>query len=167
MYHSIVSQKLYHVPERTIMLRHNIVGESVMAQQQEAPSIRHLNRILNDEQFQPRLVGANKEEIHIPESVYQVLRQVVNAMASGQAISIVPHEREMTTQEAADLLNVSRPFLIKLLKQGEISYIKVGTHRRIRSHDLMRYKEQRDIERSQLLDKLISMSEEAGFYEGE
>jgi excisionase family DNA binding protein len=110
-------------------------------------------------------VGANGEQIHIPDSVYQVLRQVVHAMARGQAISIVPHEREMTTQEAADLLNVSRPFLIKLLEEGEIPYIKVGTHRRVRSQDLMSYKEQRDNKRAQLLDSLIQMSEDAGFYE--
>ena len=57
----------------------------------------------------------------------------------------------MTTQQAADFLNVSRPYLIKLLEQGEIPYIKVGSHRRIPFPDLMKYKEQRDMKRSQLL----------------
>ena len=147
------------------MLRHNVPVESFTAQQQEAYSIRQLDLILSVEVSQAKLVGANGEQIHIPDSVYQVLRQVVHAMARGQAISIVPHEREMTTQEAADLLNVSRPFLIKLLEEGEIPYIKVGTHRRVRSQDLMSYKEQRDNKRAQLLDSLIQMSEDAGFYE--
>ncbi len=139
--------------------------ESVIAQKQEAHSIKQLERLL--EQPQAQLVAANGEAIRIPEPIYQVLRQVVHAMALGQAISIVPDEQEMTTQEAADLLNVSRPYLIKLLKQGEIPYTKVGTHRRVRFQDVMEYKQQRDTKRSQLLDELIQLSEEAGFYENE
>ncbi|MBW4651088.1 MAG: helix-turn-helix domain-containing protein [Kastovskya adunca ATA6-11-RM4] len=147
------------------MLRKNMPVESVIAQKQEAHSIKQLERLL--EQPQAQLVAANGEAIRIPEPIYQVLRQVVHAMALGQAISIVPDEQEMTTQEAADLLNVSRPYLIKLLKQGEIPYTKVGTHRRVRFQDVMEYKQQRDTKRSQLLDELIQLSEEAGFYENE
>lgn len=147
------------------MLRHIVPVDSVMNPQQEAHYIKQLERILNLENSQAKLVAANGEEIYIPESVHQVLREVVHAMSLGQAISIVPHQRELTTQEAADILNVSRPHLIKLLEQGEIPYITVGTHRRIRSQDLMKYKEQRDNKRGQLLDKLIEMTEEAGLYE--
>jgi len=86
-------------------------------------------------------------------------------MASGQAISLVLHNRELTTQEAADILNVSRPFLVKLLEKGEIPYIKVGSHRRILFQHLMTYKQQRKVQRRQLLDQLIEMTEEAGLYE--
>ena len=86
-------------------------------------------------------------------------------MASGQAISLVLHNRELTTQEAADILNVSRPFLVKLLEKGEIPYIKVGSHRRILFQHLMTYKQQRKVQRRQLLDELIEMTEEAGLYE--
>jgi excisionase family DNA binding protein len=150
---------------KTTILRKNMPVESVIAQKQEAHSIKQLERLL--EQPQAQLVAANGEAIRIPEPIYQVLRQVVHAMALGQAISIVPDEQEMTTQEAADLLNVSRPYLIKLLKQGEIPYTKVGTHRRVRFQDVMEYKQQRDTKRSQLLDELIQLSEEAGFYENE
>ncbi|MFH7029934.1 MAG: helix-turn-helix domain-containing protein [Heteroscytonema crispum UTEX LB 1556] len=139
--------------------------ESVMAKQQEVQSIKQLERILQFEGSQAKLIGANGEQIPIPESVYQVLRQVVHAFVSGQAISIVPQEREITTQQAADFLNVSRPYLIKLLEQGEIPYIMVGSHRRVRFEDLMKYKQQRDANRSQLLQQLIEMSEEAGLYE--
>lgn len=77
----------------------------------------------------------------------------------------MPHNRALTTQQAADILNVSRPFLVKLLENGEIPYIKVGSHRRILFQDLMVYKEQRKVKRRKLLDQLIEMTEEAGLYE--
>ena len=144
---------------------HKIPLESIMAQKQEADSIRQLEHILSLQGSQGKLVGANGEAITIPESVYQVLRQVVHAMALGQAISIAPQEQEMTTQQAADFLNVSRPYLIKLLEQGEIPCIKVGTHRRIRHQDLISYKQQRDTKRNNLLDDLIQESQDMGFYE--
>ncbi|MES1023317.1 helix-turn-helix domain-containing protein [Gloeocapsa sp. BRSZ] len=112
-----------------------------------------------------KLVSPKGEEILVCESTYQVLRQVIEAIKAGRAITIVSHEQELTTQQAADLLNVSRPYLIKLLEQGEIPHIKVGTHRRVRFQDLMQYKEQRDSKRSELLQQLISISEEAGLYE--
>jgi excisionase family DNA binding protein len=139
--------------------------ESVKAPQQEAHSIRQLDYIPHFEGSQAKLVGANGEEIRIAEAVYQVLRQAVHAMESGKAISIVPHDQELTTQQAADILNVSRPYLIKLLEQGEIPYIKVGTHRRVRYQDLITYKQQRDTKRSNCLDELIQESQDMGFYE--
>jgi len=80
-------------------------------------------------------------------------------------ISEMRHNRELTTQQAADILNVSRSFLVKLLDEGAIPYIKVGSHRRIQFKDLIIYKEQRDRKRRKLLDQLIEMTEEAGLYE--
>jgi len=74
-----------------------------------------------------------------------------------------PQKREITTQEAADFLNVSRPYLVKLLEQGEIPYIKVGTHQ-IRFEDLKNYKELRDAERGHFLDQLTQESQDMGFY---
>ena len=152
-----------------VMLRQNVnvPVESFVPQQKEAYSIRQLDQILSLEVSQAKLVTANGEQIHIPDSVYQVLRQVVHAMAKGQAISIVPQQQELTTQQAADILNVSRPFLIKLLEQGEIPYIMVGTHRRIPYQDLMRYKQQRDIKRREGLKELTQFLQDEGFYEAE
>ncbi|MEG4346155.1 excisionase family DNA-binding protein [Microcoleus sp. A003_D6] len=80
-------------------------------------------------------------------------------------ISEMRHNRELTTQQAADIINVSRPFLVKLLDEGAIPYIKVGSHRRIQFKDLIIYKEHRDRKRRKLLDQLIEMTEEAGLYE--
>ncbi|MEH2013162.1 MAG: helix-turn-helix domain-containing protein [Nostoc sp.] len=139
--------------------------DSVISPQLEAQSIKELERILSVKDFQAKLVGANGEKINIPEPIYQVLLQVVHAMASGKAISIIPQQQELTTQQAAEYLNVSRPYLIKLLEQGEIPHIKVGSHRRVRFDDLMNYKQQRDLKRDQLLTELTQMSQEAGFYE--
>jgi excisionase family DNA binding protein len=110
-------------------------------------------------------VASNGEEILIPESVYNLLGQIVRAMASGQAVSIVTHNRELTVHQAADLLNVSRSFIVKLLDEGAIPYIEVGSRRRILFQDLMTYKQQRKVQRRQLLDELIEMTEEAGLYE--
>lgn len=86
-------------------------------------------------------------------------------MASDRAVSIVRYNRELTTQQAANILNVSRPFLVKLLDEGAIPYIKVGSHRRIQFKDLIIDKEHRDRKRRKLLDQLIEMTEEAGLYE--
>lgn len=139
--------------------------EPVLLQEQETQSIKQLESILKHADSQLNLVAANGETIPIPESVDKVLRQVVHAMASNQLVSIVIQEQEFTTQQAADFLNVSRPYLIKLLKQGEIPYIMVGTHRRVRFQDLKQYKQQRDIQRRKFLDELIAESQEMGFYE--
>ncbi|MBE9165646.1 helix-turn-helix domain-containing protein [Tychonema sp. LEGE 06208] len=147
------------------MLKQKESPESVLIPDQEKEAIAQLEQILSLESSQLRLVASNGEEIAIPESVYSLLGQVVQAMTSGQAISIVRHNRELTTQEAANILNVSRPFLVKLLEKGEIPYIKVGSHRRILFQDLIIYKEQRKVKRRQLLDQLIEMTEEAGLYE--
>ncbi|MDZ8186930.1 MAG: helix-turn-helix domain-containing protein [Nostoc sp. ChiSLP02] len=147
------------------MLTQNMSLDSVISPQLEAQSIKELERILSIEGSRAKLVGANGEQIIIPEPIYQVLLQVVHTMASGKAISIIPQQQELTTQQAAEFINVSRPYLIKLLEQGEIPHIKVGSHRRVRFDDLMKYKQQRDVKRDRLLTELTQMSQEAGFYE--
>ncbi|XWK86390.1 MAG: helix-turn-helix domain-containing protein [Phormidium sp.] len=146
------------------MLKQKLSLESVI-QPEELDAIAKLEQILSLETSQIKLVGSNGEEVIISQSVRSMLRQVVRAMASGKTITFAPHNCELTTQEAADILNVSRPFLIKLLEEEQIPYIKVGKHRRIRYEDLMKYKEKRDEKRDQLLAQLTQMSQEAGFYQ--
>jgi len=80
-------------------------------------------------------------------------------------ISTAIQNPQISTQEAADILNVSHPFLMKLLEQGEISHIKVGNHHRICYQDLIHYKEQRDLERKQGLRELTQFLQDEGFYE--
>jgi excisionase family DNA binding protein len=165
-----VSPKLHKsdkntLKERLAMFKQKASPESVFPPEKEQESIAQLAQILSRESAQPKLVTSNGEEILIPESVCNILRQAVQAMASDRAVSIVCYNRELTTQQAANILNVSRPFLVKLLDEGAIPYIKVGSHRRIRFKDLIIYKEHRDRKRRKLLDQLIEMTEEAGLYE--
>ena len=147
------------------MFERNRPLDLVIPPEQEAQSIKELERILTDEGSKAKLILANGEQIPIPESVYQALCKVVHQMALGQAIAVVPEERELTTQQAANFLNVSRPYLIKLLEQGEIPYIMVGTHRRVPFEELMKYKQQRDTKRREFLQQLVEITEEAGLYE--
>lgn len=121
--------------------------------------------VLRAERVVPRLVSASGEEIEIPASVFDVLRVVVDAMALGRAVTVVPHEHELTSQQAADLLAVSRPHLIKLLERGEIPFHRVGrSHRRIRMEDVLAYRERRAAERERLLTQIARDAQDAGAY---
>jgi excisionase family DNA binding protein len=111
------------------------------------------------------LIGPDGAKTELPASLYQVLRQAVRELANGNGVSILPAAMELTTQRAADLLNVSRPYLIKLLEQGELPYRKVGTHRRIQLQDLLAYRAGRDQARRQILDELTRDAEGLGMYE--
>jgi len=112
-----------------------------------------------------KLVGPSGEERSIPDSVFYVLERVAEVMARGDSITIVPVGKEMTTQQAADLLNVSRQYLIRLLDEGRIPFTKTGKHRRLRIEDVLAFKEVRDRDRKAGLDELVRMSEELGGYE--
>jgi excisionase family DNA binding protein len=164
--------KIYDVDIKYIFImktitEQNLPLESVMAQEPEKSSIKHLESILQLEGAQPKLVGVDGQEIPIPESVYQILHQAVHALALGKVISVVIQDRELTTQKAADILKVSRPYLIKLLDQGEIPCIRVGTHRRVRFDDLMKYKEERDTKRREGIKQFTQFLEAEGFYDDE
>lgn len=137
--------------------------DPVFASEPETQIIKRLEAMLD--KAHAKLVGMDGEEIPLPDSVYQVLRQVFHMMAAGRVISLVPHEHYLSSQEAAEILNVSRPFLYTLLEQSQIPYTMVGTHRRIQVEDLMEYKRKRDSQRRQALGELVGFSQELGFYE--
>jgi excisionase family DNA binding protein len=98
----------------------------------------------------------------IPATAYRLLVDILVQMSQGNAVSIVPIHAELTTQEAADLLKVSRPFLIKLLEAGEMPFHKIGKHRRIGFKDVVAYKERIDAERAAVLDELVAQAQELG-----
>jgi excisionase family DNA binding protein len=112
-----------------------------------------------------QLVGPSGETITLPASAFRVLRDVIHHLAQGNAVSTVPVQMELTTQQAADILNMSRQYLVQLLEKGEIAFHKTGTHRRIRYGDLMAYKAKRDSERRAGLRRLTQLSEELGLYD--
>lgn len=94
--------------------------------------------------------------IELPAGAVALLMDILEAMAAGRGVTIIPEDAELTTVQAADLLNVSRPFLIKLLEEHKIPYRKVGKHRRIRMEDVMAYKAAIDQEREAVLDQLAA-----------
>lgn len=96
----------------------------------------------------------------VPRAVAVMLAQVLGLLAKGQGVQIMPDRAMLTTQQAADLLNVSRPYLIGLLEAGKIPHTMVGTHRRVAFVDLMEYKRQDDQRRRKTLEKLAEFSEE-------
>jgi excisionase family DNA binding protein len=100
------------------------------------------------------------EQIELPAAAAKVLVDLLALMAEGNAVTVVPVQTELTTQQAADVLGVSRPFLIRQLEASAIPYRLVGTHRRILLSDLMRYKQDIDHKRHQALDELTAQAQE-------
>jgi excisionase family DNA binding protein len=115
--------------------------------------------------LQPRLVGPTGEEISLPEPMFHLLARIAEVLARGDAVTIVPVGQELTTQQAADLLNVSRQYLIRLLDDNELPFTRTGgKHRRLRIEDVLAYKATRDHEREEGLDELAAMTQNMGGY---
>lgn len=110
---------------------------------------------------------ANHIKIELPHALFRVLVNVANQLADGNSVAILHYEEELTTQQAADILRVSRPYLIKLLEDGRIQYHKTGSHRRIRMRDLLEYKNSRDTLRKANVSEMVRVSEALGLYESD
>jgi excisionase family DNA binding protein len=144
----------------------NQVLEPISADNEQA-ALKAFGNALRVVRPHAKLIGPDGREIPIPEAIYKVLEQVIPLLAADNAVSIVPVGHLLTTQQASDLINVSRPHLVKLLDQGAIPFERSdepGSHRRIRFSDLMEYKHKSGTERRQQLKKLTEMSQDAGFY---
>jgi excisionase family DNA binding protein len=111
------------------------------------------------------LSAPNQQPIPMPGSLVLVLRQILGLMCQGKGVAVTPILRELTTQGAADLLGVSRPFVIELLNKQEIPFHLVGTHRRIYLQDLLRYRDHRDRQRKEILNRMARESIENGDYD--
>ena len=103
-----------------------------------------------------------EETVAIPVPAFRLLTDILTEMAQGNAVTLMPVHAELTTQQAAELLNVSRPFLIRLIEEGKIPFRKVGTHRRIRFDDLMGYKRNVDQDRLKALEELAAEAQKHG-----
>lgn len=135
------------------------------AQPAEGDALEALQRQIEEivrAQRTARLTGPDGESMELPASAFHALKLIVQGMARGQTMTLVPHGTELTTQEAADLLHVSRPHLVKLLDAGEIPHYKVGTHRRVRIEDVLAYRKARAAVRREQLDELTRLSQVPG-----
>jgi excisionase family DNA binding protein len=105
---------------------------------------------------------AGDDALVVPRQAAIMLAQILGFLANGQGVTVTPSNAMLTTQQAADFLNVSRPYLIKLLEAGEIPFEKVGTHRRVAFGELMDYKRRDDLERRRAADELTELGQELG-----
>lgn len=118
-----------------------------------------------DVPVQPALVNAAGDRIELPPDVADAFEQIVRHLSQGQGVTVVPHHRLLTTQEAADLLNISRPTFVKLLEHGELAYELRGRHRRVRLDDVLTFQGSLRRGRVETLDSMQQQSQEDGLYE--
>ncbi|MDQ2829127.1 MAG: excisionase family DNA-binding protein [Chloroflexota bacterium] len=145
--------------------------ESVTPTEQDVAAIGRLSRLVEEGGLEhARLLSSDGQTLDIPAPVGKALRQLIPLLARGEVITIASvrrqeEEAELSTVEAAALLRMSRPHLIKLLEAGAIPYHMVGTHRRFYYKDVVMYDEQRHKDALQLLDEMAAIAQEAGVYD--
>jgi excisionase family DNA binding protein len=106
--------------------------------------------------------GEEAETVAVPASAIRLFLHLLTEMSQGNAVTLIPTHAELTTQQAADLLNVSRPYMAKLLDEGKIPGRTVGKYRRVRFDDLMAFKRKDDDARAKVLDQLSAEAQELG-----
>ena len=143
----------------------------ITASRSEHDKVVSLFRALNDPRTDEhdarsyRLIGPHGEAVELPESVLALFQHMIEILVRGDAVTLAPVHKELTTQQAADILNVSRQYLVRLLDEGKIPHTKTGTHRRVRLDDVVAFKQQRDEERLETLDELTRLSQLYGGYD--
>jgi excisionase family DNA binding protein len=135
----------------------------ITASAAEERELRALVRALEDHQAE--LVGPGNDRIPLPEPIYRVIQLAVRLLEKGEGVVILPSTQEMTTQSAANLLGVSRQYLVQLLEGDKIPFHKVGTHRRIRLKDIVGYRRQRDARRREMLEAIAREAVADGIYD--
>jgi excisionase family DNA binding protein len=141
--------------------------QPITAREEDRPALIKLEDLFNHlepESTSFQLVSTSGAAIDIPTPVFNLMHQIVYELLQGNSITIVPIHKELTTKEAADILNVSRQYLVELLDNQTIPHTKVGTHRRIRFGDLMNYKNDRDANRQEGLSRMTKKSQQLGLY---
>src|SRR3954468_603131 len=130
-----------------------VLDEAVTPSEQDTKlaqeSSRRLSRFAKQDRLTLQLPATDHETetIELPRPVVGLLMRILTEMAEGNAVTLMPIHAELTTQQAASMLGVSRPFLIKQMKENKIPYRRIGTHRRVRFEDLMNYKHRMDADR--------------------
>ena len=140
--------------------------DDLLPSEQESAQARESSRVLSayacdTEPLQIELSkNERREVVSLPAGAVRLLMDLLTQIAEGNAVTLTPMRAELTTQQAADILNVSRPYLVKLLDSGTITHRKVGTHRRVLLRDLLAYKQRVDQERMSALDELTRQAQE-------
>ena len=132
---------------------------------QAREALDRLTVILQGERFQTSdtislTIGENTPNLLVPKSALEALLDVLAVIAIGDAVSVIPISAELTTQQAADILQVSRPHVVKLLENGDIAYRNVGTHRRVLAKSLIEYRDTDNQHRRSAADELTSLAQE-------
>lgn len=124
------------------------------------------SRFLQNSPAPALLLGPDGEQVELPEEVYKILLDVVQAMSNEQAIAIMPINQKLTTQDAADFLGISRPTLIKQLESGALPYEKLpnSRHRRILLTDVLAYQARQQEKRQELFQRMVHDAEEDHLY---
>lgn len=123
---------------------------------------QHLPKTPGDVQLRLVENGHETETVTVPAAALTLFLRLLNEMARGHAVTLLPLHAELTTQQAAEALHVSRPYLIRLLEAGQIPYHKVGTHRRVHLQDVLTYKARTDADRREVLDELAAEAQKLG-----
>jgi len=139
-----------------------VPSESEVLLAKETKQILARRRASNEPLELRAMNAARKPTVRIPPTAARLLVQILGEMSRGNAVKVIPVRPELTTQEAAELLNVSRPTLIELLDAGKIEFRKVGTHRRVRLDSVIRYKRRLYADRKAVLDELAAYDQELG-----
>lgn len=129
----------------------------------ECAQIRALRQLVHEGPI--KLVGAKGRRAELPRALVGLLDEILKNMQAGKAVSIVPEHQQLTTQRAANLLGVSRPFMVRLLEEGRLPFHMVGSHRRVYLKDLLVYQKRRDAERHDAINRMARMELEAGTYD--
>ena len=140
-----------------------MVDESISIQPQDAANLRDVGRVLR--RGPAKLVGPKGEHAILPEPLHDLLKDIVKSLADGHSLVLMPEEKQLTTQQAGELLGMSRPYLIRMLDAGEMPYNLVGKHRRIALRDVLTYAKRRSEARKSALDKMARDAYEAGLYD--
>jgi excisionase family DNA binding protein len=130
---------------------------------QDMELARDLLENLSDKPIE--ILSSTGATFSLPEKTLTGFKNLLSQIAKGNAVSVIGVSAELSTHQAAELLNVSRPYLIKLLALGVLPYRKVGSHRRIQLQPLLEYKAREDALANRALDEMVSISEELGLYD--
>lgn len=125
---------------------------------------RTLARLLSqDEEIHLRPGATDADEITLPAGVARLFQDVLEQVGRGQSVVVLPVESELTTSQAAEMIGVSRPFMVRLLEQGDMPFYLVGTHRRVRLGDVLAYRRERE-RRMAVMQELVAETEALGLY---